>query len=101
MKRTDLELFQPAEFWGRVARSELTWMKDFDTVMDCDMNAGSFKWFEGGVINASVNCVDRHAQADPNRVALLWEQDEPGQEVPVTYAELSSMVNRMANVLKR
>ena len=48
-----------------------------------------------------MNCVDRHAEADPNRVALLWEQDEPGQEVPVTYAELSSMVNRMANVLKR
>ena len=47
------DLFQPAEFWGRIARSELRWIKDFDTIMNCDMEKGEFKWFEGGVLNAS------------------------------------------------
>ena len=46
-------LFQPQEFWGRLARRELKWIKDFDKTMDCDMTAGKFKWFEGGILNAS------------------------------------------------
>ncbi len=47
-----------------------------------------------------MNCVDRHAEANPNRVALLWEGDDPCAHVEVTYAELSVMVQRLANALK-
>ncbi|XP_050703678.1 acetyl-coenzyme A synthetase 2-like, mitochondrial [Eriocheir sinensis] len=47
-----------------------------------------------------VNCVDRHARQDPDRVALLWEKDEPGQEERVTYRQLQDEVCRLANVLR-
>ena len=51
--------------------------------MECDMNSGSFEWFSDGQLNASVNCVDRHAAANPDKVAIIWEKDEPGQDVKV------------------
>jgi len=47
------------------------------------------------------NCVDRHAELDPQRVALLWERDEPGRHVSVTYGQLASLVARAANAFKR
>ena len=49
----------------------------------------------------SVNCIDRHAETTPDRTALIWEKDEPGQEVKVSYSQLSDMTNRLANCLKR
>ena len=113
----------PDLFWGDQARLSLTWSRDFTTAMDCDMKAGQFKWFEDGRLNASVNCVDRHAATNPDKVAIIWEKDEPGQHVKVsfnahlprslirlltpfiscfqvTYGELLDMVCRIANVFK-
>jgi len=87
-------------FWGTLARSRLTWIRDFDRVSDCDMESGRFSWFSGGKINVSVNCVDRHKEKDPSRLALIWDKDEPGQEEKITYGELYTMMNRIANVLK-
>lgn len=46
-------LRHPEQFWGHLARTRLRWIKEFDQVMDCDMNSGEFKWFLGGVINVS------------------------------------------------
>ena len=51
-------------------------------------------------MKCSVNCVDRHAAANPDKVALIWEKDEPGQDVKVTYSQLLQMVSRIANVFK-
>ena len=51
-------------------------------------------------MECSVNCVDRHAAANPDKVALIWEKDEPGQDVKVTYSQLLQMVSRIANVFK-
>ena len=91
---------QPDKFWSTLARSRLTWEEDFHTGMDCDFNQGKFNWFLGGKLNVSVNCVDRWASVEPDRVAIVWEKDEPGQEERVTYAQLKEMVARVANCLK-
>ena len=90
----------PDKFWSTLARSRLSWDKDFHTGMECDMKRGQFSWFLGGQLNVSVNCVDRWAALDPERVALVWEKDEPGQEERVTYSQLLEMVSRLANCLK-
>ncbi|CAL4066449.1 unnamed protein product, partial [Meganyctiphanes norvegica] len=95
----EFSIHHPDEFWGRLARSRLQWEKEFSIISDHDMTNAIFKWFPDGVLNASVNCVDRHAKEDPDRVALLWEKDEPGQEERVTYRELQELVCRTANVL--
>ena len=90
----------PDEFWSTLARKRLLWYNDFDKVMECDMKKGQFKWFNGGQLNVSVNCVDRWADKYPERVALVWEKDEPGQEERVTYSQLLEMVSKLANCLK-
>lgn len=90
----------PEKFWGTLARNRLQWNKMFTKVMDCDMNKPEFKWFYDGELNVSVQCVDRHLATRANQTAIIFEQDEPGQEIRVTYAELHKLVNQVANVLK-
>lgn len=90
---------EPEKFWSTLARSRLTWDQDFHTGMDCDFRQGKFNWFLGGKLNVSVNCVDRWAEVDPNRVAIVWEKDEPGQEERVTYSQLKEMVGKIGNCL--
>ncbi|XP_003391941.1 PREDICTED: acetyl-coenzyme A synthetase 2-like, mitochondrial, partial [Amphimedon queenslandica] len=68
--------------------------------MDVNMNSGDIKWFINGVLNVTVNCLDRHARDNPDRVAVLWEKDEPKQHEPVTYKQLLDMTCQVANVLK-
>eukprot|EP00731_Ephydatia_muelleri_P027666 Em0019g539a len=94
-------LKNPEQFWGDLARRRLRWMKDFDQVMQCNMNTGQFSWFLGGRINVTDNCLDRHVENNPDRLALIWEKDEPGQQVHVTYSDLLNMTCKIANVLKR
>lgn len=57
-------------------------------------------FFPGGALNISENCLDRHAHSDPERVALIWERDEPGSQENMTYSELLKLTCRLANVLK-
>src|SRR5207244_1584974 len=57
------------------------------------------RWFEGGKLNASANCVDRHAERTPDRLAILWEGDDPRETRRITYRELRDEVSRLANVL--
>src|ERR1700734_2655053 len=78
----------------------LTWFKRWDTVLDTS-NAPFWKWFVGGELNASYNCVDRHLADKANKAALIFvSQDEKGPQVPVTYQELYVRVNEFAAVLK-
>ncbi len=88
----------PQAWWARQAR-ELHWFKPWDTVLD-DSNPPFYKWFLGGELNVSYNCLDRHVQAGRGeRVALHW-RGEAGEERDVTYAELLAEVQRFANALK-
>ncbi|XP_058469306.1 acetyl-coenzyme A synthetase 2-like, mitochondrial [Solea solea] len=88
-------------FWAALARHRLSWMSPFHTVHDCDLSRGRIRWFEGGKLNVSVNCLDRHVQTCPEKVALIWEKDEPGSEVKVTYRQLLDMTCRLGNLLRR
>ncbi len=84
-------------FWAKQAR-ELEWFKPWRKVLQ--WKAPHAKWFVGGKLNVSVNCLDRHmGTARQNKVALLWE-GEPGDRRAITYRELYREVNRCANALK-
>ncbi|RXG72126.1 Acetyl-coenzyme A synthetase 2-like, mitochondrial [Armadillidium vulgare] len=75
-------------FWSILAKERLLWQKPFTQVANHDPEAGKFRWFTDGVINVSENCVDRHAEKNPERVALIWEKDEPGTEERMTYSNV-------------
>ncbi|XP_005072607.1 acetyl-coenzyme A synthetase 2-like, mitochondrial [Mesocricetus auratus] len=92
---------EPAAFWGPLARDTLVWDTPYHTVWDCDFRTGKIGWFLGGQLNVSVNCLDQHVQKSPEAVALIWERDEPGTEVRITYRELLETTCRLANTLKR
>ena len=72
----------PTAFWREVAESKISWLKPFTIVNDSDLSQGKIKWFSDGELNVSQNCLDRHAK---DKVALIWEKDEPGQQEFVTY----------------
>ncbi|KAL5473527.1 hypothetical protein EMCRGX_G028018 [Ephydatia muelleri] len=91
----------PAHFWGELGHKRLRWMKRFTKTMDCNMAEGKFRWFMDGKLNATDNCLDRHAEQDPNRVALIWEKDEPGQHEQLTYRQLLDKTCQIANLLKK
>jgi len=88
----------PEAFWARQARELLTWQQDFTTTLEWDLPFA--KWFVGGKLNLSENCLDRHVAAGRgDKVAFHWE-GEPGDTRTITYADLLADVQRFANVLK-
>jgi len=90
---------KPAEFWGELAEENLSWFKKFDKVMEGEMP--ETKWFSGGKINASYQCLDRHlTTARKNKAAIVWE-GEPGDTRVLRYQDLHREVCKFANVLKR
>jgi acetyl-CoA synthetase len=85
-------------FWARQAADLLDWSKDWDTILE--WNLPFAKWFVGGRLNASYNCLDRHVAAGHgDQVAYHWE-GEPGDTRTITYAQLLDDVSRLANALK-
>src|SRR3989441_2278270 len=87
----------PEAFWARFA-DELEWSRRWDRVLD--WHPPHAKWFVGGTLNASVNCLDRHVRgARRNKAALIWE-GEPGDRRTLTYFDLFRQVSAFANVLK-
>jgi acetyl-CoA synthetase len=99
----DRSLFDEADadveaFWARQARELLHWDTDFDTTLEWDLPFA--RWFVGGRLNVSYNCLDRHVEAGRgDKVAFHWE-GEPGDTRTITYAELLAETERFANVLK-
>ena len=99
----DRSLYEEAEadrlgFWARQARELVTWFDDFETVLEWDLPFA--KWFVGGKLNVSYNCLDRHVEAGQgDKVAFYWE-GEPGDTRTITYNELFEEVSKFANVLK-
>ena len=92
---------EPEKFWGKHAREHLNWSKDFQTVHTGNLTNGDNAWFLEGELNASYNCVDRHAIKNPDKAAIIYEADEPNEGRIVTYGELLRQVCQTAHVLKQ
>ena len=90
----------PEQFWSRIA-DNFDWKKPYDKVLDWEFKTPSIKWFEGGQINMSENCLDRHVKTQPDKTAILWEPNDPNDDhVAWSYRELHEKVCKFANVLK-
>lgn len=86
-------------FWAKLARELLVWHKPFTRTLNED-NAPFYKWFEDGELNVSANCLDKHLNTIPNKVAIIFEADD-GSTINVTYKELYHRVCQFANGLKK
>jgi acetyl-CoA synthetase len=86
-------------FWARLAREHIAWHKPFTQALD-ESNAPFFKWFQDGELNVSYNCLDRHLESQPSKVAIIFEADD-GTVVKVTYKQLYHRVCQLANGLKK
>ena len=90
----------PAGFWGKVAE-RLHWTRKWETVVEYDFVKADIKWFEGGKLNVSYNCLDRHVEAGHgNKTALIWEGNDPKESKTFTYSELLTDVQKFANAMK-
>lgn len=91
---------QPEEFWAEVA-SNFVWKKKWDTILEWNFEEPDVKWFRGGKLNITENCLDRHLEKNGDTPAIIWESNDPEEHHRVlTYKELHFKVMQFANVLK-
>ncbi len=90
----------PEGFWAEQAKAFLSWDRPWTRVLEWDYPKGLIRWFEGGKLNVSANCLDRHLKTHGDRTAIIWEGDDPGEDRKLSYRELYEQVCRFANVLK-
>jgi acetyl-CoA synthetase len=90
----------PDGFWAEQATQFVDWSKPWSKVQDWDYRQGKIRWFEGGTLNVSHNCLDRHLEKRGDQVAIIWEADDPSVDRKVTYRELHAEVSRLGNALK-
>jgi len=92
---------EPEAFW-REETARLDWIRPWTQLNRCSFDEADFgiEWFADGTLNVSANCLDRHLAANGDRVAIIWEGDDPAQQRKITYRELHEDVCRMANALK-
>ncbi len=90
----------PDKFWGDHGK-RVDWIKPYTKVKNTSfLGDVSIKWFEDGTLNASYNCIDRHAKTRPDQTAILWEGDNPSEHKHISFSELHENVCRLANVMK-
>ena len=90
----------PDNFWKEKAKT-LDWIKDFSEIKNSSFKDNvEIKWFSDGTLNASYNCLDRHLKERENKVAIIWESDDPSLSKKITYKELHQMVCKFSNGLK-
>ncbi len=94
----DESLAENADFWKRQSE-DLHWFYPPHSTFE-EHGPGEFVWFAGGRLNAAVNCVDRHVAKDPNKTAIIFVADEPGEYQHISFGELKTSVGRVANTLK-
>jgi len=98
--RYNESISNPQKFWTEEALKFLTWFSPFHGVMNGSFEEGDINWFSGGKLNASYNCIDKHLSTKSDKIAIIWESDEPGQGRSITYGELARDVNRISNIMK-
>ncbi len=94
-------LKDPTGFWGEHGM-RIDWIKPYSRVKATSFAPGqvSIEWYGDGTTNVAMNCIDRHLAAKGDKVAILWEGDDPGEQRAITYRELHAEVGRFANVIK-
>ena len=90
----------PSEFWSSQAESYLNWDKKWEEVKNTNIEKGEIAWFSGGKLNASVNCIDRHLPKNKNKIAFIWEGDDPEESKNISYQDLHDEGCKFSNVLK-
>ena len=90
----------PDEFWAEQA-NRLNWYTKWNRISNNDFSTAQIKWFEGGKLNASYNCLDRHIEAGHgNQTAIIWEGNDPNEDKSFSYSQLLTEVCKFANILK-
>ncbi|MDH4057984.1 MAG: AMP-binding protein, partial [Cyclobacteriaceae bacterium] len=90
----------PEDFWAEIA-DDFVWRKKWRKVLEWDFNKPEIKWFIGGKLNITENCLDRHLPERANQTAIIWEPNDPTEEAQhITYQQLFTNVCRAANMLK-
>ncbi len=91
----------PTGFWGEQGK-RIDWIKPYTKVKNTsfDPHNVSIKWYEDGTLNACANCIDRHLKTRGDKIAIIWEGDDPTQDEKITYRQLYERVCKFANVLK-
>ncbi len=104
----DLSVSDPSRFWGEQAKENLDWFSEWKDVVTSDFSgigeseAPFVRYFSGGKLNVSYNCLDRHVNSGRrNKAAILWQGESENDKRTLTYQELHDEVNRFANVLKK
>ncbi len=90
----------PDTFWATQAEQFIDWYEPWQEVSNIDFKTADVSWFKGAKLNASYNCIDRHLSTKANDIAMIFEGDEPTDDLSVTYQELHDHVCRFANLLK-
>ncbi|MFL2690209.1 MAG: acetate--CoA ligase [Gammaproteobacteria bacterium] len=88
----------PEKFFQTLALENISWIENFDKVHN--KKFANTKWFEGGKTNISLNCIDRHLEDSAEKIALIWEGDDPNESKKFTFRELHIEVSKFSNVLK-
>ena len=88
-------------FWNKQG-DRILWKKKYSKIKDIKYSSKdvNIKWYYDGTLNVSENCIDRHAKKNPDKIAIIWEGDDPLESKKITYAELLVQVNKTANALK-
>jgi len=97
----DESIENPDKFWSEQAHKYLDWDSEWTNVKHEDFLKGEVRWFENAKINASKNCIDRHLNKAGEKIAIIWEGDDPEHSKEITYRELHEEVCRLSNVLKQ
>jgi len=90
------------EFWRQEGK-RINWINNYSKIKDVtySKNKVDIRWYYDGLLNVSYNCIDRHAKDNPERIAIIWEGDDPNNVKKISYKELLSNVSKAANVLKK
>ncbi|KTC66605.1 acetyl-CoA synthetase (plasmid) [Legionella adelaidensis] len=92
---------EPETFWGEQADKYISWFKPWEKTLSGNFQTLAIEWFQKGQLNASYNCLDRHLATKGDKIAIIWEGNDPGESKKISYAELHHVVCKFANVLKK
>ena len=92
---------EPEKFWDELAKNNFSWYEHWSKVLEWDFKKAKIEWFKHAKLNITVNCIDRHAKLTPEKMAIVFEPNNPNEKPKsFTYLELLKEVSKTANVLK-